>query len=65
MGLALDESMREEQDQQMEIDELSFIYEKRIAPHVEDKIIDYVTGVQSGFQIKKEGPDSCCGTCSC
>ncbi|NMB35514.1 MAG: hypothetical protein GX989_04390 [Firmicutes bacterium] len=57
--------MQEGQDRQEEIDGVSFIYEERIAPHVEDKVIDYVTGVQSGFQIKSEGPDFCCGTCSC
>lgn len=65
MGLALDESMQEGQDRREEIDGVSFIYEERIAPHVEDKVIDYVTGAQSGFQIKREGPDFCCGTCSC
>lgn len=65
MGLTLDESVQEEQDQREEIDGLSFVYEKRIAPHVNDKVIDFIMGPRSGFQIKNEGPDFCCGTCSC
>lgn len=64
MGLALEESIQEEQDQQEEVDGISFIYEKKIASHVNDKIIDYITGSQSGFYIKKEGFDSCGGSCS-
>lgn len=65
MGLTLEESIQEKLDHQEEIEGISFVYEKKIAPYVNDKIIDYVTGPQSGFYIKKEGPDSCCGTCSC
>ena len=63
LGLALEESF-EEQDQRREIDGVSFIYEEKIAPYVNDKIIDYITGPQSGFQIKRDGPDPGCGSCS-
>ena len=64
LGLTLEESFREGQDEQKEIDGVAFVYEERIAPFVNDKKIDFITGPQSGFQIKGMGPDSCCDSCT-
>jgi Fe-S cluster assembly iron-binding protein IscA len=63
LALALDESVQEGQDQLEETDGVTIIYDKNIAPHVNDRIIDYHTGPQGGFSIKKETPDLDCGSC--
>lgn len=42
-----------------------FVLEKKVVPHVDDKIIDYITTPQEGFVIRKDGSDSECGDCSC
>jgi len=58
--------LQEEQDLLEQFDGVSFVYEKKIAPFVENKTIDYIDdGVQVGFAIRGEGSGSDCGSCSC
>jgi len=63
LALALEESVQDE-DQLQEWDGVTFVYDSKVAPHLEDKTIDFQDGPQSGFMIKREGhagPD--CGSC--
>ncbi len=63
MALALDETVNEEQDLLKEAEGVSIIYDKEIAPNVDNKIIDFIDGPQGGFSISNEGPDNSCGSC--
>lgn len=63
--MALEESVDENEDQVEETEGVSFVFEKKVLPHLNDKIIDYVTTPQEGFMISKENPDTQCGSCSC
>ena len=63
--MALEGSVTEEEDQVEEMEGVPFVLEKKVLPHVSDKIIDYLTEPQEGFVIRKEGPDTGCGDCSC
>lgn len=65
MGLALEESVKENEDETEEAEGVPFVFEKRVGPHIEDKVIDYVITPQEGFMIRKENPDTQCGSCSC
>jgi hypothetical protein len=47
------------------MDQLKFVYEKAISAHLEDKVIDYITGAQEGFMITGEGPSACDSCSSC
>lgn len=63
LALALDESIEENKDFLEEFEGISIIYDKEIAPHISDKIIDFQEGPQGGFAIISEGPEepgSCC-----
>lgn len=60
--MALEESLGD-QDLLEENDGVSFVYEKAIAHHVNDKIIDFQTGPQAGFTIKGLNGGSSCGSC--
>ncbi|MDO9534486.1 MAG: hypothetical protein Q7J85_03945 [Bacillota bacterium] len=63
--MALDESVKEDDDRLYETDGLTIIYEKKIAPHLNDRIIEFHSGPQGGFSIQKEGSDSGCGGTCC
>lgn len=64
LALTLEESVEQTRDQQEEIAGLSIVYEKRIAPFIEGKVIDYHTEPQNGFTIMGKGPGGDCGGCS-
>jgi len=63
LALALDESLQEERDLLEHNNGVAFVYEKAIAPFVEDKVIDFQTGPRGGFSITEEGRDADCGSC--
>lgn len=65
MGLALEESVKEDEDQVEEAEGVPFVLEKKVVPHLDNKTIDYITSPQEGFIIRKEGKDPGCGDCSC
>jgi len=65
LRLTLEESIDQEKDLAEEIDGLTFIYEKGLAPHVNGKVIDYHSGVRKGFSISAANPGSSCDGCSC
>ena len=65
MGLALEESVQEENDQVEQQNGISIVFEKNIMPHIEKKIIDYQLSPAEGFVITSEGPNPACGDCSC
>lgn len=62
MALALDESVKDD-DQLLEWDGVTIVFDNKVAPHLSDKIIDFHNDPQGGFSIKKEGPGGSCGSC--
>ncbi|GEM_PF-1368676 len=63
MALALDEAVNEGKDLLQEAEGVSIVYDREIAPNVDDKIIDFQGGPQGGFSIRSEGPDNSCDSC--
>ena len=49
--MTLDESYDEVNDLIMVVDDLKIIYENKIAPYLEGKVVDYQTGPNEGFAI--------------
>ena len=64
MGLALEESVQEDEDQVERQNGVSIVFEKKLISHIENKIIDYQLTPAEGFVITTEGPNPC-GDCSC
>jgi Fe-S cluster assembly iron-binding protein IscA len=63
--MALEESVHEGQDNVDEIEGVPLVYEKKITMHLNDKVIDFHEGPQTGFTISGEGSCSdCSGSCS-
>ncbi len=65
MGLALEESVAEGEDQVEQHDGVSIVYDKNIIGHLDNKVIDYTVSPAEGFIITSEGPNPNCGSCSC
>ena len=47
----------------VEFDGFKIVYEKKIALHLEDKVVDYHTGMQEGFTITDGKGTDCDGDC--
>ena len=66
MGLALEESVDESSEIVEKVDGVQFVFEERIKPHVEGKVLDYYQdATNEGFTINNEAPGSDCGGGCC
>jgi len=65
LGLALEESVQEEEDQVEQQNGISIVYDKNIKDHVSNKVIDYQLSPAEGFVIATDGQEPGCGSCSC
>jgi len=64
LGLALEESVDEENEVVEKVDGLQFVCEEKVVPHVQGKILDYHQDeMNEGFTIYDENPGSCGGCC--
>lgn len=64
--MALDESVKDDNDIVNEIDMLKFVYEHKISPYIEGKKLDYQTGMHEGFTLfdPSQGKDCEGGCCN-
>lgn len=44
--------------------DLKFVYERKVAGHIEGKVIDYHTTPSEGFSIRAENEPECSGDCN-
>ena len=62
--MALDESFDDEKDSVEQVDSLHFVYENKVTPHLEGKVLDYITGANEGFTLYSEDSGGeCDGGC--
>ncbi len=59
--MTLDESYDEIKDFIIVIDNLKFVYDRKISPHLEGKIVDYQTAPNEGFAIYSDDGSGGCG----
>ncbi len=59
--MTLDESYDEINDLIVIVNDLNFIYERKVSPYLEDKIVDYQTGPNEGFAIYGGNGAAGCG----